>query len=455
MTRCHRLLHQPRFTWRTGLAGLAVVLLPLLLASCSSGDALVPVGMLPPIRVSIADPRASIELTCVGGLSIRSDEGGKYYPTAGRIVCTPASGGAVNVAIDSYQPLLLTGTVRFFQTSLNAAFTHGTSRYTDTMLVVNDGSGLRLINLLPLETYLQGVVPSEIGPDRTETEFAAVQAQAVIARSYAVMKIRSPLTRLFDVHADTRDQVYRGSGSWTPLGTRAVRETQGLVVARAGRVAECYYHSTCGGRTEAVSLVWSRAASAPWLTGITDNGGDGDYCHASPSWRWSERYTRRELEDILKASLPTAGGVTGTMPDGPWYLYDIRIAARHPSGRVATLLITMGNGDHTTTYTVQNDRVRWALRRPGTNAILRSSLFDVAIERDATNWITNVRIDGAGNGHGIGLCQWGAIGRARLGQDFRTILAAYYPGTTVRRLTDLEDALALGTPCDGVTRWAW
>jgi stage II sporulation protein D len=85
---------------------------------------------------------------------------------------------------------------------------------------------------------------------------------------------------------------------------------------------------------------------------------------------------------------------------------------------------------------VHGDRTRWALRRPGGSAILRSSLFKIGVVRDAGGTPVRVIATGAGNGHGIGLCQWGALGMSRAGKSYREILAHYYRDTTLARVRD-------------------
>jgi stage II sporulation protein D len=394
------------------------------------------------VRVSLTDPGRDVLIESPGEANVEIDGRTSVQPRNTRVLLASSEGGRILVTINGATPVMTQGAVKLSGRNEASALSYDGKKYTDTLLIVNDGSGLRVVNILPLETYLRGVVPSEIGADRSPSEYAAVQAQAVIARSYALARMRSPLLRLFDVYNDTRDQVYGGCGVWTELTNRAVNDTRGLVVAFEHRLAECFYHSTCGGRTEAPALVWGRPQSKPWLAGISDSGKDGDYCREAPSYRWTEQYSRSDLERILRKYLPGADNGPGaeSLGDG-WYLYDVQITARHPSNRVAVMQITMGNGENTRTFTVENDRVRWALRRPG-GAILRSSLFDVTLERDSGKWIKSIRIDGMGNGHGIGLCQWGAIGRARKGQDFRAILKAYYPGTEVMGIDELEDMYA-------------
>jgi stage II sporulation protein D len=103
---------------------------------------------------------------------------------------------------------------------------------------------------------------------------------------------------------------------------------------------------------------------------------------------------------------------------------DMRVTARTPSGRVRSMNIETDAGR----FTVGKDRVRWFLT-PMRGGILNSSKFDVRVAADGS-----VTAEGGGWGHGIGMCQVGAMGRARAGQDYRTILSTYYPGTTLRKV---------------------
>jgi len=103
---------------------------------------------------------------------------------------------------------------------------------------------------------------------------------------------------------------------------------------------------------------------------------------------------------------------------------------RSSCGRVQDLGISTSSGD----LSFHGDRTRWVLRRPGTNAILRSSLFTIGILRGDHGALRKVVATGGGNGHGIGMCQWGAMGMARAGIDYRTILDHYYKSTRLVRI---------------------
>ena len=283
-------------------------------------------------------------------------------------------------------------------------------------------AGPIVVNRLPLESYLRGVVPLEIGTGRG-TDTAAVQAQAVAARSYALMRLATP-SRPWDVMSTVDDQVYGGVEAERDWADYGVSSTQGLVLAYDGRVVSAPYHSTCGGRTAETTEVW-RGAGQPYLQSVSDAvaGGSGHYCEISPRFRWTESWTRAALGTTVSrhigryASVPSRG--LGT-------IRDLEIEDHTPTGRVGTLAIVTSTGR----YRLVRNEIRFVLRDAG-GAILNSTYFSLETDRGADGALRKLTVQGGGYGHGIGMCQWGAIGRARAGQDFREILRTYYPGTTV------------------------
>lgn len=416
------------------LLAASPVVLSLLLLSCSPAshvDRSVKTG--PPVRVCIADPASTLICGLQADAIIETDRKQYVLQDSSRLTCLLGDDGRLHVRA-GVTDLGDAGTVlRCWYRDARKWFLLDGRRYSDTLLLTTDGKRLYAVNILPLERYLGGVVANEIGTARTADEIEAVKAQAVLARTYALMKIELPLTRLFDVYSDSRDQVFTGMDYETDLSVRAVRATAGQALSFEGKLAECYYHGTCGGSTEAVSLVWKRPQSKPYLAGVKDAGRHGSYCAISPSYRWMETYQRAELEGILRTHLPAASDSmsAANLSAAQWHLLDLRILGRMPSGRVSRLGIIMGNRARQWKYSIDADRIRWALRRPDANSILRSGLFDLEIARDANHWITTVTVRGGGNGHGIGLCQWGAIGRAKKGFLADEILQAYFPGTSL------------------------
>ena len=282
--------------------------------------------------------------------------------------------------------------------------------------------GLLVVNRLPVEDYLRGVVPLEIG-GRSSDMRAAVQAQAVAARSYTLGRLGAS-ARGYDLTAGTIDQVYGGVEAEHALTDAAVRDTAGVVLLLGARRVSAPYHSTCGGSTAEPPEVW-RAGPESHLRRVSDRAaGGGHFCDAAPRFRWTRAFDVRELQQLCDRHL----GAYATLPSGGvGVVQELVVEETTPSGRAGVLAIVTRRG----TYRLRGNEMRFVLRGRG-GEILNSTYFSVrrppARGADASPVAT---LEGQGYGHGVGMCQWGAIGRARAGQDFRTILRTYYPGTSV------------------------
>jgi stage II sporulation protein D len=288
-------------------------------------------------------------------------------------------------------------------------------------LFVNARGTLTLAARVPLETYLVGVVPGEIG-GLAEELLEAGRAQAVAARSYTLFYRGRRAAEGFDLYGTVEDQVYGAVDSERPLATRCVESTRALVALRDGQPIRANYCSTCGGVSAEVWEAWP-AAAVPYLGSHAD-AGSADYCAASPVYRWREEWESGEFLRTVARWAPAQG--VAIPPGGLGDLLDVRVDARSRSGRVWRLVVSTTNGD----VVVPAYALRQVLRRPGTpGAILRSSLFKVDVRRDpVTRAARAVVASGAGSGHGVGLCQTGALGMARAGRDAKAILLHYYPG---------------------------
>ncbi|HEY6572766.1 MAG TPA: SpoIID/LytB domain-containing protein, partial [Candidatus Eisenbacteria bacterium] len=284
----------------------------------------------------------------------------------------------------------------------------------------SNGEGLSLVNEVELESYLRGVLPSEIG-NPPAAEYEAVKAQAVAARSYTLSYIGRRAELGFDLWATTEDQVYEGTKRENEQSDRALHETRGEVALADGLPVRALYSSTCGGRTSNVEDVWPW----PWtsyLRSVRDAGkDDSSYCARSGHYRWKESWSVAEFLELVRTYAP-AEGASPTPLSGT--LLDARVRSRSRCGRVAELVIETTAGE----TVLRGDRIRWVLRRPGGKAILRSSFLKIGVARDAEGRPERVVVSGAGNGHGIGLCQTGAMGMAKAGKGYREILKHYYKG---------------------------
>ncbi len=289
--------------------------------------------------------------------------------------------------------------------------------------ILRDRTGLTVVNRLGVEAYLLGVVSAEMGR-RSSIEQAALRAQAIVSRTYALRNLRRWGSQGFDLYATVADQVYGGVAAETDQGRAAVAATRGRVITYGGAPIEAFYYSTCGGRTADGHEVF-RGAARPYLRSVSDRAGNGSaYCSISPRFRWHEEWTEETLLAALQHNLP--GATSGT--SAPIRrVTEVRVTRRTPSGRVDQLTVGLGGSD----VTVEGSAIRGVLR-PATGELLRSNAFSLLATGNGAS-VTRLVAEGMGAGHGVGLCQWGAVGRARAGQSHEQILAAYYPGTSLER----------------------
>jgi stage II sporulation protein D len=293
-------------------------------------------------------------------------------------------------------------------------------RYRGDLLVTGDSTPVS-VNRVVLEDYLRSVVTAEMGP-RSLGDSSALQSQAIASRSYAAARIGS--SGEFDLRATVEDQVYRGLDGENANASAAVDATRGLVLLHEGRVANALYFSTCGGSTAEPSEVF-RSPAVAYLRRVSDRIGRSDryYCDIGPRFRWDRALSTSELNSTIARYLKNYASLPA---EGPGPLRHLAIARQTASGRVGTLEVETERG----AFPVHGNDIRSVIRTPG-GEILPSTYFSVEPEYGRDGLIRRVTFRGRGNGHGVGMCQWGAIGRARAGQSFRQILGTYYPGTTI------------------------
>ena len=289
--------------------------------------------------------------------------------------------------------------------------------------VLGDRTGLTLVNRLGMEAYLLGVVSAEMGRRRS-IEQAALRTQAIVSRTYALRNLRRWQRQGFDLYATVTDQVYGGVETETPEGRAAVSDTWGIVITYGGAPIEALYYSTCGGRT-ADGVEAFRGAARPYLRSQSDEAPGGSiYCSISPRFRWHEEWTGDALRAILQRNMSQEPSLAAVQVRE---VTDVRVSRRTPSGRVGEVTVGVGSSE----VRIEGSAIRRVLR-PTTGELLKSSAFSLVSARTAAG-VLRLSADGAGAGHGVGLCQWGTVGRARAGQSYQQIIAAYYPGTQLNR----------------------
>lgn len=398
------------------------------------------------LGVGLLEDREQLELRCEGAAWVRDAESGRTLAAveAGELLVCRREGDDVAWETGEDRGRERSLALQPIDPGFLVSAPGGSYRGEFLVLPTPRGRGLTLVNNVELEDYLKGVVPWEIGR-HDASRFDAVCAQAVAARTYTISHLGARKARGFDLHATVMDQVYKGAAQEDARCNEAIAATAPLVLRHAGREIEAYYSACCGGSSTAVSEVWPKD-DRPYLQRRPDGPGEGGepWCVQAPYYHWRETWSARTLEATLQRTLPeyvdymaaegrarwgapsftpARGGSAGR----PGALRDLEIRRRTPSGRIGELAITTEAG----TYHVRGDRVRWVLApASGSPAILRSALFELELVRDGER-LREVAVRGRGFGHGIGLCQTGALGMAAAGRSWQEILAHYYPGATL------------------------
>ena len=418
--------------------GLCLQMFP---AVASSGESIrVRVGLVGlPAPVALGSSSSQASLRIAGSLKMpvalfQLDE-------AGQIVCVAPDGtrtsleSPVSVEIDALDPSSASGSVR----PLIWAGQPGDVYRGQFELARGKSGKIYVVNILDLEDYVAGVVPYEIGAG---APLEALKAQAVVARTEAVSVAGRHGEEPFDLCSATHCQVYRGASAelGRPDVRRAVEETRGEVLFYDGKPAPgAKYHACCGGVTESAGALWQ--FDVPYMVGVACSvpeagaAPDGrtamrdeeavraaiatsdprDFCYGSNGYRWKVEYTASQLATVLA---PVIGGL-----DPPSSrIIRVAVVRRTPRGSAVRLRVTTTEGE----YDIEGEyAIRSALGGTGT---IKSGVFVVDTQGDPPSAFA---LSGAGYGHGVGMCQYGARGMSRAGYSYRAILGHYYPGTTV------------------------
>ncbi|HKR98187.1 MAG TPA: SpoIID/LytB domain-containing protein, partial [Candidatus Dormibacteraeota bacterium] len=382
------------------------------------------------VRVGLLVGASSATVSSSAGLSVSDPSGARLAEIPAGESWRIALGGAGLVALAPGGAATIPSEVlEITSPSANAPPLLNGRPYRGTIIALRDRTGITVVDRVPMEAYLAGVVSAEMGR-RSPEEQEALRAQAIVSRTFALRNLRRWQAQGFDLYATVADQVYGGAAAETPEGRAAVDVTRGRVLTYGGAPIDAFFYSTCGGRTADGTEVF-RGANRPYLRSVPDVGPDGiPYCSLSPRFRWHEEWTGEALRATLGRTLPTVplGGSASSAPVDVSEIRDVRVSYRTGSGRVGQLTVALLRGD----VTVDGPAVRQVLRAAN-GEVLRSSNFSLTVTRDGAQ-VTRLAADGAGAGHGVGFCQWGAVGRSRVGQDYPQILAAYYPGAVLERL---------------------
>lgn len=274
-------------------------------------------------------------------------------------------------------------------------------RYTGSIEVWKGDGGLYIVNELPLEEYVKGVVAGEVGKS---WDMEALKAQAVAARTYALyQKLHSGDNQLrYHLTSSVMSQVYKG-GPVPEQIAKAVEATRGEILTYDGQPIIAYYHSTSGGMTEDAEEVFGK--SYPYLKPVEAS------CSLSPYSLWERRIPLAEIERALK--------VKG--------IEEILVGSYTVSSRVKDFRIVTQSGEETVLAKDLRRDLGWE-RLPST--------FITGMSREGDALV----LEGKGYGHGVGMCQWTALDMAKEGKEYREILAKFYPGTTLQLISRMTRA---------------
>lgn len=292
-------------------------------------------------------------------------------------------------------------------------------KYRGRIKLLNVDGSIKIVNQISLEDYIKGVMTKEMPVGKGKENYEALKAFAIAARTYAINKIFSSKT-YYDLLPDIRDQVYGGADAEHPLSNMAVDETEGMILTFEDEPATVFYHSTCGGYTESAINVFTKD-NISYLRTITD--GNDSYCSISPNYNWKEIIPEETfLKRLADAKL---------LKDSNCTLEKFNIKSRFQSGRINELEILLKCNDEIKSISIFGNQIRSVIKNYSGNGLLKSNNFIIEITDDK-----KVMITGKGSGHGVGMCQWGAIGQSRLGKNYKEILMHYFPGTEIKSLND-------------------
>jgi stage II sporulation protein D len=345
------------------------------------------------IRVLVADSTAPVRISGQGAVK-------SIAPRKGAALAT---GSPVLFAADN-SSLIINGATRApapvrIEPEGGQILSVDGSPYPGLLVVTALRGHLLVVNHIPLDEYLCGVLPREMAPS---WPLEALKAQAVAARTYAVYHMLLRRTAAYDVLSTTSSQVYGGSEKDYPAVRSAVDATRGLVLAEGGRLALTLFHANSGGRTESLEDIWGGRLS--YLSSVDDP--------------FSKNYSGGTWEKTLSAEeIASACAQFGIAADKVKEIVPIE---RSASGRIKKLKVVADSQ----TFFLSGNSFRLIVgpgKVKGTN---------FAVQKEKAEFV----FKGTGYGHGAGMSQWGAYGMSKKGHDFTAILGHYYPGAQTVRI---------------------
>lgn len=410
----------------------------------------------PTIRVGLWTKQSSIYISSEAPFSLKNIDNGQVvgqYEANTKVYITVKDN---KVMVNDKLVKLKTMEISLQENNVDAGINVNKKNYRGKVTLTNvNKEGLTVINTLPIEQYLYSIVPSEM-PASWHLE--AVKSQAVAARTFALNNMHKHEAEGYDVCATTHCQVYNGKTVEMDRSTKAVDDTNGLVMLYKGKPISAVFHSSAGGKTENSEDVWG--SYLPYLRSVED------YDQGAPNYKWEKKMTPSEVQNKLQA----AGYSIGTLQaiEVSQLNKDSKNANdRSASGRIKTIGFISDKGS----INLEGNKARSILG-------LNSTLFDVSLvvpnekkidvqigmyykknidvnlppykekglmtDKENTRRITGrpgelILFNGFGWGHGLGLSQWGSKAMAEKSPEtnslyFKEILRHYYQGIEIKKV---------------------
>jgi SpoIID/LytB domain protein len=401
------------------------------------------------IRIGLAEGRELVSVKSGGAFRIRSEGSGLVYRGRAReqiwIAWNPGAGeqeqgaqGRIDIQDANSRVIARSGESLILEyddpadTSIVAGVVSGYPRtnrtYRGRLEFRPAGNGVTVVNIVNIEEYLYGVVPSEMPADWPEE---ALKAQAIAARSYSLANLGQFADKGFDLYGTPHSMAYYGAGREAKTSTQAVNDTRGLILRGGGEPIKAYFSANHGGYSEDSRTMWGRdayMAAVPdillpertgrlpldeldaWIHEAPFSFSSVNRFHYPSSYRWEKWVAADEIRHRL--------------PEYPGKIRRVISRGRGISGRVYELEV---EGEDKSVF-VRGDDI-WAAM-----GALRSSLFTIGYKFDKSGNVEYIIFKGAGHGHGIGLDQHGAAGMANAGYSAEEILRHYYPRAELAHL---------------------
>ncbi len=346
------------------------------------------------VRVLVAENSKTAYIKHSGRINVYTQDKSKKYKIsqAGTVAVNTHKNGQVQVGtLIASQPIII-------EPVGGTTLEMDKNKYTGKFFVLPGKTTFHIVEYVPLEQYLYGVLPYEMHPTWA---LEALKAQAVAARTYTLKSIEKKSAEPFDLYNDVRSQVYKGGGQVYDSVKKAVDQTRGEVLSYKGALFFTYYHANCGGGTDHVH-VWN--PKAPNIKPLSGNSCKFDAHSKSHTFK----------QDIAKSTaekFARSQGLKGT-------LKSIKVAKKTSTGRAVDLTLKTTAGSKT--VPCANFRTATGIRSCKLTKI--------------TTGASKIHIEGRGYGHGIGMCQDGAHGMAKQNYTYKQILKHYYPGSTLSQV---------------------